>query len=213
MSVKVNAYQPVSLGTTIIGVIYDGGVILGADSRTSSGSLVSNRCTNKVRMLSDKIGCCTAGDAAHSETIVDYTRHSLRMYTSQTGEEPCVQAAATSYKNLVYSNKSFLSCSGIIGGYDDIKGGSIYRVLQSGAIVPGEMCLGGSGSTYIYGFCDANFRKNMTLQQAKQFVITAISLAIARDGSSGGNIHTVVINKESVTSEWITGDKVPAPEI
>ena len=30
---------PHSLGTTIIGVTYDGGVVLGADSRTSTGPI------------------------------------------------------------------------------------------------------------------------------------------------------------------------------
>lgn len=30
--------QPHSMGTTIIGVTYNGGVVLGADSRTSTGS-------------------------------------------------------------------------------------------------------------------------------------------------------------------------------
>jgi len=32
--------------------------------------------------------------------------------------------------------------------------------------------IGGSGSTYIYGFVDANFRKDMTKDECKQFVKT-----------------------------------------
>lgn len=30
-------FEPVSTGTTIMAIIYDGGLIIGADSRTSSG--------------------------------------------------------------------------------------------------------------------------------------------------------------------------------
>ncbi|KAL7721178.1 proteasome endopeptidase complex [Entamoeba marina] len=195
-----NAYQSVSLGTTIIGVVYNGGILLGADGRTSMGSIVVNRVKNKIRMLSDSIAICTAGTASHSETIADYARHSLRMYTAQTNEEPTVSAAANVCKNLIYGNKSFYHLLLYV-----------VEILQSGAMKKEEMCLGGSGSTYIWGYCDTHFKHNMTLEEAKQFIITAVSLAIHRDGSSGGIIHTVNITTEGVVSEWITGDKVPVP--
>jgi 20S proteasome subunit beta 1 len=37
---QVDFNAPHSMGTTIIGVTYDGGVVLGADSRTSTGTLI-----------------------------------------------------------------------------------------------------------------------------------------------------------------------------
>jgi 20S proteasome subunit beta 1 len=39
----------VSMGTSIIAVSFNGGVILGADSRTSTGSYIANRVADKVR--------------------------------------------------------------------------------------------------------------------------------------------------------------------
>lgn len=36
---------------------FDGGVILGADSRTSSGNYVGNRVSDKLTALSEKVGC------------------------------------------------------------------------------------------------------------------------------------------------------------
>ena len=38
----------VSMGTSIIAVTFNGGVILGADSRTSTGSYIANRVADKV---------------------------------------------------------------------------------------------------------------------------------------------------------------------
>lgn len=212
LDLKHNAYQPLSLGTTIIGVIYNGGVLLGADGRTSMGSIVVNRCKNKIQVLSDSIGMCMAGAAAHSETIADYVRHALRMYTARTGEEPSVRAAATSARNLIYTNKSFLQSSAICGGYDKIEGPSLYRILQSGAMEKSEFALGGSGGTYVWGYCDSHLKKNMTYEEAKQFIVNAVSLAIYRDGSSGGIIHTMNITAEGVQQEWITGDQVTVPK-
>ena len=43
-------------GTTIIACTYDGGVVLGADSRTSSGSYVANKAADKITKVCDKVG-------------------------------------------------------------------------------------------------------------------------------------------------------------
>lgn len=52
-----------------------------------------------------------------------------------------------------------------------------------------------------YGHVDAEFRENMTKEEAQQFVRKAISHAMARDGSSGGVIRMVVIDKTGVRKE------------
>ena len=59
--------------------------------------------------------------------------------------------------------------------------------------------LGGSGSSYIYGFIDANFKSDqMEHDEARMFVRRAISHAIYRDGSSGGVVRTISITKNGL---------------
>ena len=41
--------------TTIMAVEYDGGVVMGADSRTSTGSYVANRVSDKITYVHDKV--------------------------------------------------------------------------------------------------------------------------------------------------------------
>lgn len=53
--------------------------------------------------------------------------------------------------------------------------------------------MGGSGSGFIYGYCDANYKPGMSFEEAKAFCISAVSLAMKRDGSSGGIIRLVNI--------------------
>lgn len=53
--------------------------------------------------------------------------------------------------------------------------------------------IGGSGSTYIYGFCDAHWKENMTEQEGIDFVKASLGEAIKWDGSSGGVIRMVVL--------------------
>jgi 20S proteasome subunit beta 1 len=45
----------VLLQTTIMAASFPGGVVLGADTRTSTGSYVANRVTNKLTQLADKV--------------------------------------------------------------------------------------------------------------------------------------------------------------
>ena len=49
----------------------------------------------------------------------------------------------------------------------------------------------------------------MSKEEALQFVRNAVSLAMSRDGSSGGVIRTVTISKDGVEREMIEGDKLP----
>jgi 20S proteasome subunit beta 1 len=49
----------------------------------------------------------------------------------------------------------------------------------------------------------------MSKDEALTFVRAALSHAMARDGSSGGVIRTVVINEEGVTREFVAGDRLP----
>ena len=67
---------------------------------------------------------------------------------------------------------------------------------------------GGSGSAYIYGWCDDNWRPGMTEAECKAFVVQAVSHAMARDGSSGGNIRTVIVSQEGVKRDFLEGAKV-----
>ena len=48
----------VTTGTTIMACQYNQGVIIAADSRTSSGAYVANRVTDKLTPIHDRIFCC-----------------------------------------------------------------------------------------------------------------------------------------------------------
>ncbi len=50
----------------------------------------------------------------------------------------------------------------------------------------------------------------MTAEDCLRFVRTAISLAMARDGSSGGCIRTVTISAEGVKRDFVANNQVGA---
>lgn len=81
----------------------------------------------------------------------------------------------------------------IIAGWDERHGGQVYSIPLGGSLHKQAYAIGGSGSTYIYGYCDANWREGMEEADAVQFVKGALAEAIKWDGSSGGVIRMVVL--------------------
>ena len=50
---------------------------------------------------------------------------------------------------------------------------------------------------------DANYRENMSRSEIKEFIKSAIALAIYRDSSSGGVIRLIDITKDGVERDFV----------
>lgn len=68
------------LQTTIMAVQYEDGVIMGADSRTTTGAYIANRVTDKLTRVTDYIYCCRSGSAADTQAIADIVKYHLDFY-------------------------------------------------------------------------------------------------------------------------------------
>ncbi|EIT73903.1 putative proteasome component Pre3 [Aspergillus flavus] len=183
----------VNLGTSIMAINFKDGVILGADSRTTTGAYIANRVTDKLTQVHDTIWCCRSGSAADTQAVADIVSYHLNMYSITNNEAPSTQVAASLFQELCYENKDMLSAGIIIAGYDPRHGGQVYSIPLGGSLHKQPYSIGGSGSTYIYGYCDANWKENMTEEEGINFVRGALREAIKWDGSSGGVIRLVVL--------------------
>mmetsp|Transcript_33439 Transcript_33439/g.40978 ORF Transcript_33439/g.40978 Transcript_33439/m.40978 type:complete len:100 (-) Transcript_33439:16-315(-) len=76
----------VDLGTSIMAVKFDGGVVVGADSRTSTGIYVANRVSDKLTPLHDRIFCCRSGSAADTQAVTDMVRLQLEQHAIELSE-------------------------------------------------------------------------------------------------------------------------------
>lgn len=70
-----------STGTSIMAVEFADGVVIGADSRTTTGSYIANRVTDKLTSITDHIYCCRSGSAADTQAIADVVKYHLSKYT------------------------------------------------------------------------------------------------------------------------------------
>lgn len=93
------------LQTTIMAATFNGGVVLGADSRTSTGNYVANRVTDKLTPLAENVYVCRSGSAADTQNLSSYVQHFLAQHRLELDQEVGVKTAAQLAKNLVYQNK------------------------------------------------------------------------------------------------------------
>ncbi|CAG8506698.1 11538_t:CDS:2, partial [Scutellospora calospora] len=190
-------------------VEFEGGVVIGADTRTTLGSYIANRVTDKLTPIHDRIYCCRSGSAADTQAIADIVRYYTQMYAVQHDEPPTVRTVAALFQEICYQNKDNMSAGIIVAGWDKYNGGTIYTIPLGGSLHKQPFTVGGSGSSYIYGYCDSNFKKNMTKEEAVAFVKNAVTLALSRDGSSGGCVRIAIINEEGAEKFFFPGNELP----
>lgn len=200
--------EEISTGTTIMAFKYRDGILLAADSRTSSGSLVSSRVTDKLTELTPLIYCCRSGSAADTQRIVRNVERDVKLSSLKKGKRPSVEIAARMIKNIIYQNRDILTAAILVAGYDDMP--RIFKVNICGTITEENIALSGSGSGYAYGFVDDAYVPDMSLEDAIEFAKKVISMAIRRDNFSGGVIRIASIEQNEVKRYLLTGDKIAA---
>lgn len=114
------------------------------------------------------------------------------------------------FQSICYANKDALSAGIIVAGYDAENGASVYNVPLGGGLFKAPWAIGGSGSSYIYGFCDANYREGMSKEEIIEFAKNAVGLAMSRDGSSGGTIRMVIITEAGTERVFVPGNELKA---
>lgn len=209
LDLSVIGNDAVSTGTSIMAVEFNGGVVIGADSRTTMGAYIANRVTDKLTKITDNIYVCRSGSASDTQALADVVNYHLNFYQMETGEPAPVEVGANLFRQLCYNYRDSMTAGIICAGWDRRNGGQVYSIPLGGMVVRQPISIGGSGSSYIYGYVDSNFRVGMDQEECVKFVTNAITLAINRDGSSGGVVRLAIISEKGVERRVILGDKLP----
>uniref|UniRef100_A0A8C6T3L8 proteasome endopeptidase complex n=1 Tax=Neogobius melanostomus TaxID=47308 RepID=A0A8C6T3L8_9GOBI len=189
--------------TTIMAVEYDGGVVIGADSRTTTGS--EDFSTHTYRNN-------TSTNSFYKDVHDHLLKHVLSLAIAEVVAyqlAPLVETAAHLFKASCYRYREELTAGILVAGWDRRRGGQVYCVPIGGMLVRQPVSVGGSGSTYIYGFMDSNYKPNMTKEQCLELTASALTLAMERDGSSGGVVRLASISESGVERRVILGNQLP----
>ncbi|XP_012281101.1 proteasome subunit beta type-5 [Orussus abietinus] len=176
-------------GTTTLGFLYKGGVILAVDSRATGGQFIGSQSMKKIVEINDYLLGTLAGGAADCVYWDRVLAKQCRMYELRNRERISIAAASKLLSNMVYNYKGMgLSMGMMLAGYDK-RGPGLYYVDSEGTRTPGKVFSVGSGSIYAFGVLDAGYDWNLSDTEAYELGRRSIYHATFRDASSGGIIR------------------------
>lgn len=199
-------------GTTICGVVYKGGVVLGADTRATSGSIVCDKNCEKIHYISNLIWCCGAGTSADTENTTAKISSELELLRLSTNDEPRVVTAMTRLKQFLFQYQGHVSAALVLGGVDRT-GSYLYTVHPHGSVDQLPYATMGSGSLAAMAILEAEYKDDLTMEEAAELVNHAIQAGIYNDLGSGGNVDICIISQEDKTAKVIRSYTSPIPNI
>ena len=184
-------------GTTTIGIVFVGGVILATEKRATMGYMIASKKAKKVYKVAERIGMTTAGGVGDAQQLARILTVECNLYQIRRSRSITVGASATLLSNYLNQNRYFPYYVQLLVGGIDETGPSVYSVdAMGGATKEEEIVATGSGSPMAYGVLEDRFRKDMNEDEAIDIAVRALKSAMKRDAGSGEGIHVVVITKD-----------------
>ncbi|KAH8291726.1 hypothetical protein KR018_012172 [Drosophila ironensis] len=188
-------------GTTTVGFVYQGGIVLCVDSRGSAGKQILSQTTRKVVPISDYMLSTMAGGAADCTYWDRVLSRESRLHELRHKERMTVNAAAQFICNIAaYYDGMGLMMGMMIAGWSDV-GPALCYVDSEGSRADGHIFSVGSGCRLALPILDMGYRYNMSDQDADQMAYRSVYEAAKRDLYTGGIIRLYHV----VKGGWFLG--------
>jgi len=183
-------------GTTIVGLICQDAVVLGADTRATEGPIVADKNCEKIHYIAPNIYCCGAGTAADTENTTELISSQLTLHRLATGRKSRVITACTLLKNMLFRYRGYISAALVLGGVDFDGSTHLYTIYPHGSSDKLPFVTMGSGSLAAMSIFESEYKDNMPIDVAMNLVEKAVSAGVHNDLGSGSNIDLLVITKD-----------------
>ncbi|XP_059721133.1 proteasome subunit beta type-7 isoform X2 [Haemorhous mexicanus] len=151
---------PRKTGTTIAGVIFKDGVVLGADTRATEGMVVADKNCSKIHFISPNIYCCGAGTAADTEMTTQLISSNLELHSLSTGRLPRVVTANRMLKQMLFRYQGYIGAALVLGGVD-VTGPHLYSIHPHGSTDKLPYVTMGSGSLAAMAVFEDKYKPDM----------------------------------------------------
>jgi 20S proteasome subunit beta 2 len=201
-----NLPKPRKTGTTICGVVYDGGVVLGADTR-ATGELVVDKNCQKIHYIAPNIYCCGAGTAADCRMTARQMSSQLELLRLNTGASKSrVVTCVTLLKRHLFQHQGQIECALIVGGVD-ATGAFLHNVAPHGSTDSLSYASQGSGSLAAMSVLESRYRDGLTEEEAMALCSDAVLAGVFNDLGSGSSVDLCVIR--STDTSYLRGYRTP----
>ncbi|WP_327675946.1 proteasome subunit beta [Kitasatospora sp. NBC_00458] len=179
-------------GTTIVSVVFDGGVVLAGDRRATMGNVIAQRDMQKVFPADEYSAVGVAGTAGLAIEMVRLFQLELEHYEKIEGTVLSLEGKANRLTTMIRGNLGMamqgLAVVPVFAGYDlDLGRGRIFTYdVTGGRSEERGFAATGSGSVFARGSLKKLYRDDLTAEQASTAVVQALYDAADDDSATGG---------------------------
>lgn len=187
-------------GTTTLAIVCKDGIVVAADRRVSAGSFVMNKKYKKIQSINEDHVVTTAGSVSDVQLTVKIIKAQIKLDEIRRGKKLHTKEIANLLSGINYSalRSTYAISSFILGGKDE-KGFHVYNIEPAGSVMEIDDYSGdGSGIMFATGVFEANYKKDMSIQEGIKLAVKAVNAALQRDTFSGNGIDVFTITDKGV---------------
>ncbi len=185
-------------GTTTIGIICEGGIVLATEKRATMGNFIASKDAKKIYQLDDLVGMTTAGSVGDAQKLVQIMKVESQLYKMRRQEPMTLKGMTNLLSNILNNSRYYPFMVQLIIGGVDKNGPSIYSLDAIGGLIDERKAVAtGSGSMIAYGVLEDRYVDGMSLDEGANLAIRALTNAMKRDSASGNGVSLVKITKDT----------------
>jgi proteasome beta subunit len=197
----------VKKGTTTVGLICDGGLVLASERRATMGSFIASKAAKKIYQVDDRLGVTTAGVVGDAQALIRMMSVEVKLYKIRRGEPMTVKGMATLLSNVMNGQRFYPYIVQLLLGGIDRNGAHVFSIDPFGGNTEEkEVAATGSGSPIAYGVLEDRYSAGTSVEDGTALAVQALHSAIRRDSASGGEMEVVVITPEKY--ETLSEEKI-----
>jgi len=185
---------------TVLGIVYDGGVVVAADQTNARSILIYQHHLDKVAPLSSHsvLGC--SGPNADFVNFSEYLAKNLALYELSNDTKLSTNAQANFCRGELARalRKGPYQVNVLLGGWDEKAGGTLYFIDYLASMQKVNFGAQGYASNFCLSIFDKEWKPGMTLDEAVTVIDHCIRELQQRFLISQPNFVVKVVDKDGV---------------
>mmetsp|Transcript_16062 Transcript_16062/g.22590 ORF Transcript_16062/g.22590 Transcript_16062/m.22590 type:complete len:230 (-) Transcript_16062:15-704(-) len=200
----------VNNGGTVLAIAGKGYVIVGGDTRMSSGYSIMSRDVTKLHQLTSKCVLATAGMQAEAVTLRKVLDYKVVDYAHKHRREISTDSVSQMLSNTLYYKRFFPYYTfNVLAGLDHHGNGAVYGYDAIGSFELMQYCVTGTGTQLITPILDNQVgfktqpsnKRDLSLEEALDLAKDCFTCAGERDIYTGDAVDLLIITKDGVKKE------------
>ena len=133
--------------------------------------------------------------------LIKLLKAELKLRNIRNGRNNTVKETSSLISRLMYESarQYFPSIAHILLAGFDKQGTHLYELYADGSLNEvKDYVSSGSGSPMVYGILENSFKDSVSVKDAEDLAVKAISASMQRDSFSGNGIDVMVISRDSI---------------